>query len=68
MRIEPSDLEFGGQVGSGGCAKVYKGRWKSQGLVVAIKTVSSDFREEEVRERFIMHIFKSFSLDIHRLG
>lgn len=50
MKIEASDLEFGEQVGKGGTARVYKGRWKSRGTIVAIKTVVGDFREEEVSQ------------------
>ena len=43
-----SDLEFGEKVGSGGFGTVFKGRWKSKGLEVAIKRLQTHIRKEEV--------------------
>ena len=48
VKISFSDLEFGEKVGSGGFGTVFKGRWKSKGMDVAIKRLQNRIRKEEV--------------------
>ena len=38
VSINFDDLELGEQLGEGGFARVYRGRWKSRDMTVAIKT------------------------------
>ena len=47
-RIPFSDLEFDDQIGSGSYGTVYKGKWMSKGLQVAIKCMVGRIRKEEV--------------------
>ena len=44
--IALSDVEIGDELGSGGQAEVYRGRWKTQD--VAVKIVTGKIRDEEV--------------------
>ena len=46
--IEYSDLAFGESLGAGGSGNVYKGRWKSRNMTVAIKVSSKGIPTEEV--------------------
>ena len=47
--IEYGDLEFGKEpVGTGGSATVYKGRWKSRDMTVAVKTSVQGIPDSEV--------------------
>lgn len=46
--IEYSDLAFGEQLGEGGFATVYMGRWKSRDMTVAIKISSQGIPTKEV--------------------
>jgi len=47
--IEYGDLEFGKEpVGMGGSATVYKGRWKSRDMTVAVKTSVQGIPDSEV--------------------
>ena len=46
--IEYSDLAFGESLGAGGSATVYKGRWKSRNMTVAIKISSQGIATKEV--------------------
>lgn len=46
--IEYSDLAFGEQLGEGGFATVYMGRWKSRDMTVAIKSSSQGIPTKEV--------------------
>ena len=46
--IEYSDLVFEDRVGVGRFATVYKGRWKSRGVTVAIKTSAQEISSSEV--------------------
>ena len=46
--IEYSDLVFGEQLGEGGFATVYMGRWKSRDMPVAIKSSSQGIPTKEV--------------------
>ena len=46
--IEYSDLAFGESLGAGGSATVYKGRWKSKKMTVAIKISSQGIPTKEV--------------------
>ena len=46
--IDSSDLDFGDQLAVGQGTAVYKGRWISRNLTVAIKQVGGRIREEEV--------------------
>ena len=48
LHINFDDLEFEGELGTGATAVVYKGRWKSRGLKVAIKHVYAKFKYNEV--------------------
>jgi serine/threonine protein kinase len=48
VKISYSDLEFGETVGGGAFGTVYKGRWKSRGLEVAIKRATNVVKKEEV--------------------
>ena len=45
--IDSSDLEFEKKVGEGGSGTVYKGKWLSRRLVVAIKT-TGEIKKMEV--------------------
>ena len=47
-RIEPDDLEFGEKVGRGAFAEVFKGRWISRNMVVAIKKFTTQVDNREV--------------------
>ena len=51
-QIDFTDLEFGDEVGAGVGSAIYKGRWISRDLVVAIKQVGGRINEAEVS--FIM--------------
>jgi len=56
--IEYGDLQFGKEpVGRGGSASVYKGRWKSLDMIVAIKTSVQGIPDSEVgfQSRTLMH-------------
>jgi len=56
--IEYDDLQFGKEpVGTGGSASVYKGRWKSMDMIVAIKTSVQGIPDSEVgfQSRTQMH-------------
>ena len=46
--IEYGDLEFKERVGMGGSATVYKGRWKSRDMTVAVKTSAQGIPGSEV--------------------
>jgi len=47
--IEYDDLQFGKEpVGTGGSASVYKGRWKSRDMTVAVKTSVQGIPDSEV--------------------
>ena len=58
VEIETSDLEFEKKVGEGQTGTVYKGRWKSRGLDVAIKTTGA-LKKTEVS---IMQLVNSYYL------
>ena len=56
--IEYGDLEFGTErVGVGGSATVYKGRWKSMDMIVAVKTSVQGIPQSEVCLAHTMHVF-----------
>lgn len=48
VEIAFSDLTFGDPIGSGGFGQVYRGRWVSKRMDVAIKMLSGRIRKEEV--------------------
>lgn len=49
VSISLSDLEFGKEkLGSGGSGTVYKGRWKSKNMTVAIKLLAQEASANEV--------------------
>ena len=51
--INFSDLEFGDQLGEGAFGVVYRGRWKSRHMDVAIKRVPGKINKTEV-EHYIV--------------
>ena len=46
--IDFNDLELYGCLGEGGFGAVYKGKWKSKGMVVAVKRVTGNLEPREV--------------------
>ena len=46
--IDYDDLEFGKTLGAGGFGAVYKGKWKSKDMVIAIKQVKGSLDPREV--------------------